>query len=199
MKSTIKKHLIHSLALFFICLNISCKKDFTRKKYGIFNVIDSSTIEMKGIIKSKSLKNFNKLIKKYPNITLINIKNCDGSLDDETNLKLSLKVHEKNINIHLMDNGSISSGGVDFFLSGIKRNKGSNTKIGVHSWSDGSNSATDYAIGHSNHLPYIEYYKNIGFSQEDAENFYYFTINAATANSIHWMTENEISQYNILK
>ena len=113
-------------------------------------------------------------------------------------LKLSLKVHEQNINIHLMDNGSIASGGVDFFLSGIKRSKGNDTQIGVHSWSDGSNSATDYAIGHSNHLPYIDYYKNIGFSQEDAENFYYYTINSATAKSIHWMTEDEISQYKIL-
>ena len=98
-----------------------------------------------------------------------------------------------------MDNGSIASGGVDFFLAGTKRTKGSNTQIGVHSWSDGTNTAIDYVVGHANHFPYINYYKNIGFSQEDAESFYYFTISSATAKSIHWMTESEILKYNILK
>ncbi len=152
---------------------------------------------MKGDINSKSLKNFKDLLEVYPNINKINIKECGGSLDDETNLKLSLIVHKKGINTHLMDNGEITSGGVDFFLAGIKRTKGKNTKIGVHSWS-GENGETNYPVGHANHLPYINYYISIGFTQQQAEDFYYFTIHSAPAASIHWMTDAEIAKYHVL-
>jgi len=38
----------------------------------------------------------------------------------------------------------------------------------------------------------------MGFSQEDADAFYYFTINAAVAADIHWMTDEEIALYKIL-
>jgi hypothetical protein len=158
---------------------------------------------MNGVINSKSLKNFNNIYSAYPNIKNINIKTCEGSMDDETNLLLSAKVHELKINIHLMDNGLIASGGVDFFLAGIKRTMGSNTKIGVHSWA-GSNddgkevTAKYFPVGHQFHLPYINYYKNVGFTQKDAEAFYYFTINAAKAESIHWMTIEVIIKYKLL-
>jgi hypothetical protein len=46
-------------------------------------------------------------------------------------------------------------------------------------------------------LPYIDYYVSTSFTQEEAENFYYFTINAAPASSIHWMAEDELKQYKI--
>lgn len=183
----------------------SCKKDedttsSNTRQFGIFKVLDDNlTIEMNGDITSSVLEEFNKLLNAFPKVNQINIVECGGSSDDEVNLKLSAKVHQKSISIHLMDNGIIASGGVDFFVAGIKRTKGINTKIGVHSWGgDGDEQATDYPIGHANHLPYIDYYKSIGFSQQQAEDFYYFTIYAASADDIHWMTDEEIEKYNII-
>lgn len=168
--------------------------------FGIFKVLeDKKTIEMNGTINSASLVNFNKLYGKYPEIEKINIKNCDGSSDDRVNLQLSKRVHDLNINIHLLNNAEIASGGVDFFLAGKKRTRGTGTRIGVHSWSDGANEATDFPEGHANHLPYINYYKSIGFSDAEAKAFYYFTIKAAKASSIHWMTEAETVKYKMLK
>ncbi|MGK0391641.1 MAG: hypothetical protein ACI94Y_004408 [Maribacter sp.] len=38
----------------------------------------------------------------------------------------------------------------------------------------------------------------MGFLQTDAEAFYYFTINGASANDIHWMTNEEINLYKLL-
>ncbi len=176
----------------------STNPNFNRQ-FGIFKVLaDDTTVEMNGTISSSSLTNFNSLEANFLNINKINIKNCDGSSDDEVNLQLSAKVHQKGMNIHLMDNGEIASGGVDFFIAGIQRTKGTNTKIGVHSWAEGSSTATDFPVGHASHLPYINYYISVGFTQQQAEDFYYFTINAAPANSIHWMTEEEITQYNLI-
>ena len=171
----------------------------SQRTFGIFKVLnDDLTVEMDGTIGSSSLTNFNSLEAAFPNVNKIDIINCDGSSDDEINLQLSEKVHQKGINIHLMDNGEIASGGVDFFIAGIQRTKGTNTRIGVHSWAGDGVTATDFPVGHANHLPYINYYVSVGFTQQEAEDFYYFTINAAPANSIHWMTDAEITQYHLI-
>lgn len=187
------------LTLLSLFLFNSCKDEGNDKQYGIFKVMDDDqTIEMDGEIASSSLSDFNDLISNYPNVNRINIVNCGGSSDDDVNLQLSAVVYQKNMHIHILDNGEIASGGVDFFLAGTTRTQGTNTKIGVHSWSDGTNEATDFPVGDPAHTPYINYYVSVGFTQQEAENFYYFTINAAPASSIHWMTANEIAQYGIL-
>ncbi|PIE77473.1 MAG: hypothetical protein CSA15_12785, partial [Candidatus Delongbacteria bacterium] len=158
---------INLIIAFFtaIILLTSCDKDEnnvqnpTKRQFGIFKVLeDNKTVEMDGDIRTKTLKDFNELQETYPKIKTINIKNCGGSLDDTANLKMSLKVHQSGINMHLMDNAKIASGGVDFFLAGVKRTRGKNTKIGVHAWGGDGDSATDYPKGHANHLPYIKYY-----------------------------------------
>ncbi|MDX1270871.1 hypothetical protein [Bizionia paragorgiae] len=190
--------LASSLVLAFSTVKDSTNIDLQRT-FGIFKVLsDNSTIEMDGTIGSYSLSNFNSLKKAFPDVSKINIRNCDGSSDDEINLQLSARIHREGINTHVMDNGEISSGGVDFFIAGVQRSKGNNTKIGVHSWSSEEDTATDFPEGHRYHLPYIKYYVSVGFTQQQAEDFYYFTINAAPADAIHWMTEDELFKYNIL-
>lgn len=168
------------------------------RKFGIFTVLpDNQTVEMDGTINGDTLHNFLALDAAYPNIKQINIKECDGSLDDEVNLKVAKKIHQKGINTHLMDNGYIASGGVDLFLSGNRRSIGENTKIGVHAWAGEDATATDFPTGHEYHQPYIDFYTSAGFTPQQAEEFYYFTINAAPAEGIHWMTDKEIEQYHI--
>lgn len=187
---------------FIFCFSACEEKGATANsdtQFGVFKVIDEHTLEMAGDITSSTLSDFKELIGRYPDIDLINIREVPGSTDDEVNLQVSLAVHNRNIATHLMDNGLIASGGVDFFLAGITRTKGSNTQIGVHSWSDGRNEATDFPRGDANHQPYIDYYKSVGFTQAEAEAFYYFTINAAPAAGIYWMTEAEIAQFGVLK
>lgn len=192
--------------ILFICflgfLLNSCHPNMDQIPIGtqnIFTILEGdSTVLMDGVINQHSLDNFNKLYRKFPSIKRIEIKECEGSMDDETNLQLSKRVNSLNIDTHLQDNGLIASGGVDFFLAGIKRTRGSNVTVGVHSWSDGNSvQATDFPVGHANHLPYINYYVSIGFTQQLAEDFYYFTINAAVASEIHNMTESEIQTYTI--
>lgn len=171
--------------------------------FGIFTILNDNSVFMSGEIGDNTLVNFEALIGEYPNINQIIIGEVPGSFNDEINLQVSKLVYDSNIAIHLNDDGLIASGGVDFFLAGRTRTIGSNTQIGVHSWGgeDGSGNtvtATDFPVGHEFHLEYINYYKSIGFTQEDAEAFYYFTINAAGADEIHWMTAEEIAQYKLL-
>lgn len=166
----------------------------------IFSVSgNQKTFVLNGVVNSSALDQFKDLVAKYPQIKQIDIVNCEGSINDRINLKLSQYIHENNFNIHLLKDGIIASGGTDLFLAGHKRTKEQNTKIGVHSWAGNNTTATDFPKGHKHHLPYINYYVSVGFTQEEAEDFYYFTINSASANDIHWMTSEEITTYHILK
>lgn len=164
---------------------------------------DGKAIILNGVINSSALKEFKALYKKYPSVKTLRIVNCDGSIDDRINLKLASFVHEKGLNTYLEDYGTIASGGTDLFLAGIKRTKGIDTRIGVHSWAGNGKkgklvTAKEFPIDDKNHQPYIEYYKTIGFTQKQAEDFYFFTINAASAEDIHWMSEDEIRRYQLV-
>lgn len=198
------KNLTKFLIIIFgiVTITIACSKEEDElallEKKNIFSVVDDQTILLNGVINSKSLNEFNELFEKNSGIKQVNIQQCDGSINDEVNLELSKRVHELGLNTHLMDNGLIASGGVDFFLAGITRTAGKNIKIGVHSWAGGGKTAKDFPKGHASHQSYIDYYKAIGFSKEEAEAFYYFTIDAAPADGMHWMTKEEIKKYKVL-
>ena len=153
---------------------------------------------MNGVIGSNTPQHWENFIAAFPNTKTIIMKNCPGSEDDTANLNAARKIKNHGVTIHLPADAEIASGAVDLFLAGDVRTREAGSQIGVHSWSDGENEATSFPVGHANHQPYIDYYKEMGFSQTDAEAFYYFTINAAPAASVHWMTDAEIEQYKLL-
>ncbi len=142
-------------------------------------------------------------ITNYPNVTTLVFMQMPGSDDDNANLIVSQALRNQgykhylpSVNAYSQD-AFIASGAVDMFVGGLTRVVDTGAEVGVHSWSDGVNDATDYPVGHAYHLPYINYYVNMGFTQQEAEDFYYFTINAAPASGIHFMTESELNQYKI--
>lgn len=190
----ISQNLIVILLLGSIIALSSCSD----KGFGIFSSEDGVTAIMNGDIKSRTPKHWDNFIAEFPNINRIVMKDCPGSSDDEANVEVARKVHNHGVSIHLPSDAVIASGAVDFFLAGTTRTRDAGSQIGVHSWSDGNNEATDFPVGSEEHNLYIDYYKEMGFSQEEAEAFYYFTINAAPAAGIHWMTDGEIEQYKLL-
>jgi hypothetical protein len=166
--------------------------------YGIFSSQDEKTAIMNGVIGSNTPQHWDNFIAAFPSTDKIIMKDCPGSEDDIANLEAARKVRAKNLTIHLPSDAEIASGAVDFYLAGTTRTRETGSKIGVHSWASLFKSATDYPVGHENHQPYIDYYVEMGFSQADSEAFYYFTINAAGANDIYWMTEAEIVEYKLV-
>ena len=87
----------------------------------------------------------------------------------------------------------IASGGTDFFLAGKHREVAEGAKIGVHSWAGGTKAATDLPKRHKAHKKYLNYYNQVNIP----EDFYWYTLDAAPAESIHNMTEEEIMKYRI--
>lgn len=193
------KKSIYLLLLFGLLATSACKKNGANpSRLGVFTYQNDSTVVMAGTIGSKTPKHWEKYISAYPGTKQIIMGNCPGSKDDEANLEVARKVRQQDLAIHLPGDAEIASGAVDFYLAGTTRTRDPGSKIGVHAWSDGQNEATDFAEGHANHQPYIDYYVEMGFSQADAEAFYYFTIQSAAAAEIHWMTDAEVDQYGLV-
>ena len=155
----------------------------------------SDTVYMNGVIGSDTLTVMQDLFNTYPQIKTLVMQNVPGSMDDEINLLASMEIRNRGINTHIPADGMVASGGSDMFLAGVKRSIAPGAKIGVHSWSDGSGKAAlDYPREHQAHVIYLDYYNAIGITTD----FYWYTLEAAPADSIHWMTAEEIALYGVL-
>ncbi|KGJ86479.1 alpha/beta fold hydrolase [Colwellia psychrerythraea] len=155
----------------------------------------ADTVYMNGVIGSDTLALMQTLFSTYPQIKTLVMQNVPGSMDDEINLLASMEIRNRGINTHIPADGMVASGGSDMFLAGVKRTIALGARIGVHSWSDGSGKAAlDYLKGHQAHDIYLNYYKAIGITTD----FYWYTLKAASADSIHWMTAEEMVLYGVL-
>ena len=193
------RHILSGICLLAVLFMAACGGDDSNGSLSIspFQIINDTTIRLHGEIDSNTENAFDEVMRQNPNTTLLIFGTAPGSSDDEVNLRVGRKVHQRGLNTEVEANGEIASGAVDLFLAGAERSLGANALVGVHSWSDGSRDATDFPTNSPEHQFYIDYYKAIGFTDQWATDFYFFTINAASADDIHWMTAAEIEQYGI--
>jgi len=162
--------------------------------------VDSSfeQARVSGVICSGSYTAFEKMMKLYPEVKLLRLIEIPGSVDDETNLRLSKAIHQMGISTYLGNKGIIESGGTDLFLSGVTRKVEKGAKIGVHSWAfedeDGKMvGGSDLPKNSPEHQSYIDYYRHVGLSKP--EEFYWFTMHAASAEAIYYMSAQQLEHF----
>jgi len=158
------------------------------------NNSSSDTVYMNGVIGSDTLDIMQTLFNDYPQIKVVIMQNVPGSMDDEINLLASREIRNRGIATHIPADGMVASGGTDMFLAGANRTIETGAKLGVHSWSDGEKDGSEFPKEHEVHTMYLDYYTEMGIDTE----FYWYTLDAASAENIHWMTESEILKYKIL-
>ncbi len=154
--------------------------------------------EMSGVIDSQILDKLKALKKDAPQVHTIIMLDVPGSLDDDANLEAADYIRSKGFNTHLPAHAEISSGGTDFFLAGVQRSVEKGAKVGVHSWAGQDDDgnwifAKDIPKDDESHQLFLDYYKKIGIS----EDFYWFTLDAAPADDIHWMNWEEMQKYSV--
>lgn len=157
------------------------------------NQTHKDTLYMKGVIYSNTLDEIKDILDQNPQVTTLVMVNVPGSIDDEINLVASQEIRKRKINTYLPEDGMVASGGTDMFLAGTKRMAHSTAKLGVHSWSDGTKGGDQYPKDHPDHTKYLTYYKDMQIPTD----FYWYTLKAAPAEDIHWMTPDEIKKYKI--
>ncbi|CAL2081062.1 hypothetical protein T190611E02C_11123 [Tenacibaculum sp. 190524A05c] len=159
-----------------------------------FKSSSKDSLYMSGVIYANTLDDLKEVLDQNPEVKTLVMMEVPGSIDDHVNLLASREIRKRNINTFIPKGGMVASGGTDMFLAGTKRNADSTAEIGVHSWSDGEKEGIEYPREDEVHKMYLEYYKEMEIPTE----FYWYTLEAAAADSIHNMTQEEIQKYKIL-
>ena len=102
-------------------------------------------------------------------------------------------VRRAGMTTYLPSRGLAASGGTDLLLAGARRIVECGAQVGVHSWASGPVNGNDLPRDDPRHRFYLDYYRDINVP--DA--FYWFTLQAAAPDSVHWMTEDEMALYGV--
>ncbi len=153
--------------------------------------VDGDTALMEGVIGATTPGRVLELVLEHPEVEVIAMGEVPGSMDDHANLRAALLVNRAGLRTEVVPGGEIASGGVDFFLAGHDRSLASDARVGVHSWAGMDETGDELPRGHPEHAKYLDFYRAVG---TDAD-FYWFTLGAAPADGIHWMTQAELKQF----
>lgn len=138
---------------------------------------------------------FQAAMARNPDIHTLVLQNVSGSADDEANLLLGDEVRQAGLATVIPADGLAASGGVDLFLAGVQRALEPGACVGVHGWSDntGDVEAVQFPRSDPAHQAYLDYYARVGAQKA----FYWFTLDAAPASEMHWMTAAEAQRFGI--
>ena len=143
------------------------------------------------------------LIQNNPEVKTIVEQKVSGSIHDDINMQTGRLIRNAKLSTHLESTSDIASGGVDLFCSGFNRTMKTGAKLGVHSWSGEDDNgekveAGELPVDSPLHTNQINYFTEM-LGDEIGKDFYFYTINIASADNIHYMSEDDISDYSILK
>lgn len=188
------KQLKQMLLLILLILTTSCALLLDDYTPAAFTVSGDQAI-LTGAIDGSTPDEVQRLIDDHPEVTTIVMQDVEGSVDDEANLVAARLVRQHGFYTHVPSDGVIASGGVDFFLAGVERTAVSGAKLGVHSWAAGDGTTGDQVPRDDpQHKLYLDYYAEMGIPTD----FYWFTLQAAPAEDIYFMTEAELVQYQMV-
>lgn len=117
-----------------------------------------------------------------------------GSLDQEATIDAARLIRRFGLNTHIVSTGYVLSGGVDLFLGGVKRTIGAGAGVGVHSWRDVEHASDSIDLADPVHASYVNFYLAMGVP----ERFYWFTLDAAPAERIYFLSPEEFYDYRLV-
>lgn len=156
--------------------------------------VRGSLAVMRGVIGPSTPGRVLELLIEEPQVGTIVMANVPGSIDDDSCLRAARMVRRAGLATHVPSGGEVASGGTDFFLAGIERTVDEGARLGVHSWAGFDEEGSDLPEDHPEHERYLAYYRDLGID----ESFYWFTLRAAPAESIHFMRQAELRRYGML-
>lgn len=154
---------------------------------------DGDRLVATGVIDATTMKRFMEARAANPNANILVLQNIPGSADDDANLLFSRAVRQAGFTTIVPSDGVVASGGTDLFLAGQKRILEDGACVGVHSWEGDGQEGGNVARSDPAHQIYLKYYDAMGIDRA----FYWFTLDAAPASGIHWMTTTEVAQYDM--
>lgn len=167
-----------------------CVPEYTPLEFAV----QGDRIVANGTIDADSLAAFEAVANDNPAIKTLLLQSIAGSVDDEANLAFSRIVRDLGFDTIVPADGMIASGGTDLFLAGNRRILEAGACVGVHSWSGGwGRPAAELPRDHREHRRYLDYYRDMEVDPQ----FYWFTLEAAPASDMHWMTAKEADRFGL--
>ena len=157
-------------------------------------VTDGDVANMYGTIGSSTPFRIKELVLYHPEVKTIVMVDVPGSVDDDSSLRAARIVRQHGLNTHVPSDGEVASGGTDFFQAGLERTCEEGALFGVHSWAEFNAEGIDYPKDDEVHTMYLEYCDEMGIPQS----FYWYTLEAAPADEIHYMTNSELETFSML-
>ena len=142
-----------------------------------------------------TLEELDDILRSDPQVDTLVLDYVEGSLDDEANLELARQIRALGWSTLVPAEGLVASGGTDLFLAGTTRSLEPGACIGVHAWAADNFTANDLARSDPEHDPYLDYFAEIGIPEAS---HYWFTLEAAPAHGMHWMTAAEVDRFGLV-
>jgi len=160
-------------------------------------VVDQQFIA-EGVVDGSSPEIIENVIANNPDVKELVLRWVPGSADDEANLRVARMVRDAGLTTIIPDGGIVASGGTDLFLAGMERIVSPGACIGIHSWAYSGifgqmTEGRDVPRDDEAHSPYLVYYAEVGID----EAFYWYTLDVADADGMHWMSNAEIEQFDM--
>ena len=152
---------------------------------------DKDVIIATGVVDRSAIRSFREITARNPDAKTLVLQFMEGSVDDDANLELGRMIRRSGFKTVVPSDGLVASGGTDLFLAGVDRVLEEGACVGVHSWSDGVLDGASHPRTSASHAPYLGYYRLM----EMPEEFYWFTLESASASDMHWMNQSEADRY----
>lgn len=164
-------------------------------RFGPFRVLDDSRAAIVDVTDGASPAQFAAMVRAHPGIRTLEMVECPGTEDDRANLKLGRMLRAHGIATHVPSGGSVRSGGVELFLAGLRHTADAGAEFAVHSWADeDGKQPQDYAADAPENRAYLDYYREMGMTADQARKFYAMT-NSVPFSQAKWLTAADMGQW----
>ncbi|MXP26115.1 alpha/beta hydrolase [Altererythrobacter indicus] len=164
-------------------------------RFGPFRVLDEHRVALLDITDERTPGQFAAMMQAFPELEVLEMVECPGTFDDHANLRLGRLIRAAGLATHVPADGSVRSGAVELFFSGVTRRIDNGAEFAVHAWLDDSGrEATSYAATSPENLKYLAYYKEMGFDAEQAKAFYAMTNSVAHEDAL-WLDAQDMRRW----
>jgi hypothetical protein len=164
-------------------------------QYGPFMVINGERAALVGSTDGTSPAHFDAMLNDFPGLRTLEMIEAPGTSNDIANLAIGRRIRAHGLATHVPSNGSVRSGAVELFLAGVRRSVDDGAWFAVHSWLDNhGREPDDFAPDDPANRLYLDYYMEMGMSEQRARAFYAMT-NSVPHHSAKWLRGEEMKAW----
>ncbi|RNF52666.1 alpha/beta hydrolase [Marinomonas hwangdonensis] len=191
---TTRAWLCVSVIFLTACSSSLEKNVVTPTREGLDIEVSGDFAYLSGVLDQNLVSDLSNLIRRNPNVTELVLVDIPGSVDQQATMEGARLIRRLGLNTQIAPTGYVLSGGVDLFLGGVERSIGAGAGVGVHAWYDGTAlDATSLGLNDPIHATYINFYLEMGVP----ERFYWFSLEAAPANRVYFLSPEEVYDYQL--